>query len=439
MLVKLPGGRTLAVDAKAPLSAYLDAEEAADPAARAAALDRHAQQLWRHVMDLSTREYWAQFDPAPEMVVLFLPGEHFMSAALERNRDLLEAALAKKVLLATPVTLVSILKGVSYGWRQERWRRMPRSCAGSRASFMSACARSPNSTPTRAAIWPRRSKPTTARPDRGTRGCCRRSSGCASWEWADRPSLRSLRGSIRQRASRSCRKSLPESVPHDARACSSIFRGSQALRRWMEAWPPSHKVTRRFVAGDTLEEALAVCERLQSEGIFSTLDHLGENVTTLEEAVRVLRCLRERAGADRGPAACRAPSRSSSRSSAWIFRSRPVWKTSAVWKRKPRPRAAGWRSTWSRAPTPSARWRWRSRPARNAAACGCASRRICIAAPRDIDRLNAAAVPVRLVKGAYREPPSVAFPRKQDVDANYVALMKNAARSRSVSGDRDSR
>jgi len=118
MLVKLPGGRTLAVDAKAPLSAYLDAEEAADPATRAAALDRHAQQLWRHVTELSTREYWAQFDPAPEMVVLFLPGEHFMSAALERNRDLLESALAKKVLLATPVTLVSILKGVSYGWRQ---------------------------------------------------------------------------------------------------------------------------------------------------------------------------------------------------------------------------------------------------------------------------------------------------------------------------------
>src|SRR5579862_5556879 len=120
MLVRLAGGRTLAVDAKAPLSAYLDAEEAPDAASRAAALDRHAQQLWRHVIELSTREYWAQFDPAPEMVVLFLPGEHFLSAALERDRELLETALLKKVLIATPVTLVSVLKGIAYGWRQDR-------------------------------------------------------------------------------------------------------------------------------------------------------------------------------------------------------------------------------------------------------------------------------------------------------------------------------
>src|ERR1700681_2049864 len=120
MLVRLPGGRTLAVDAKVPLAAYLDAEAAADAPARDAALVRHAQQLNRHVIQLGAREYWTQFQPAPEMVVLFLAGDHFLSAALERDPELLERALSRKVLLATPVTLVSVLKGVSYGWKQER-------------------------------------------------------------------------------------------------------------------------------------------------------------------------------------------------------------------------------------------------------------------------------------------------------------------------------
>ncbi len=120
MIVRLPGQRTLAVDAKVPLNAYLDAEAARDDASRRAALDRHAQQVSRHVQQLSAREYWLQLQPAPEMVVLFLAGDHFLSAALERDPELLERALAKKVLLATPVTLVSVLKGVSYGWKQER-------------------------------------------------------------------------------------------------------------------------------------------------------------------------------------------------------------------------------------------------------------------------------------------------------------------------------
>jgi DNA recombination protein RmuC len=120
MLVKLPGGRILAVDAKAPLSAYLDAEGADEEAAKRTALDRHAQQLSRHVQQLSGREYWAGLQPAPEMVVLFLPGDHFLAAALERDQELLDRALARKVLIATPVTLVSVLKGVAYGWKQER-------------------------------------------------------------------------------------------------------------------------------------------------------------------------------------------------------------------------------------------------------------------------------------------------------------------------------
>jgi DNA recombination protein RmuC len=120
MIVKLPGGRTLAVDAKVPLAAYLDAEAATDDGARRAALDRHAQQVMRHVVQLGAREYWTQFQPAPEMVVLFLAGDHFLNAALERDPEMIERALARKVLLATPMTLVSVLKGVSYGWRQER-------------------------------------------------------------------------------------------------------------------------------------------------------------------------------------------------------------------------------------------------------------------------------------------------------------------------------
>jgi proline dehydrogenase len=195
------------------------------------------------------------------------------------------------------------------------------------------------------------------------------------------------------------------------------------LRRWMEAWPPSRKVTRRFVAGETLDEALAVCERLQGERIFSTLDHLGENVRTIEEAsascdayVSALEQIGTRRlsstiaikltqfGLDLSPQAC----------------------LENVRRLEAQAKIAGSRveiDMESSAYTD----RTLALAIQAGQECGCV--RVCVQAylhrsAADIDRLNAAGVPVRLVKGAYREPPSVAFPRKQDVDANYAALMK---------------
>src|SRR5579871_4493956 len=120
MIVRLPAGRTLVVDAKVPLTAYLEAVAASDDATRRVALHRHGQQLAEHVRLLAGKQYWAQFQPAPELVVLFLPGDHFFSAALEGIPDLIEEALARKVVIATPVTLISVLRGIAYGWNQEQ-------------------------------------------------------------------------------------------------------------------------------------------------------------------------------------------------------------------------------------------------------------------------------------------------------------------------------
>jgi len=120
MIVRLPGDRSLVVDAKVPLTAYLDAAGAQDEASRKAALVRHGQQVSEHVRQLASKQYWTQFQPAPELVVLFLPGDHFFSAALEIRPDLMEEALSKKVVIATPVTLISVLKGIAYGWNQEQ-------------------------------------------------------------------------------------------------------------------------------------------------------------------------------------------------------------------------------------------------------------------------------------------------------------------------------
>lgn len=120
MLIRLPGGRVMAVDAKAPLSAYQEAAAAIDEPARKSALTRHSQMVARHVDQLASKQYWAQIQPCPELVILFLPGDQFLSAALEFNPALIENAIAQKVVLATPSTLVSALAGVAHGWRQQQ-------------------------------------------------------------------------------------------------------------------------------------------------------------------------------------------------------------------------------------------------------------------------------------------------------------------------------